>query len=78
MSDARPQARPGVDRPVTRADIEAKFRELRGATEPGAQRARGIGIAALVVSGVLLVLAAYLVGRRKGRKRSTLVEVRRI
>lgn len=78
MSDARPQARPGVDRPVTRADLEAKFQELRGATAPGAERARGVGLAALVAGGVLLIVVAYLFGRRKGRKRRTIVEVRRV
>jgi hypothetical protein len=78
MSDTRSQTRPGVDRPVTRADLEAKFQELRGATEPGAQKAKGVGIAAVVAGGVLLVLVAYLLGRRKGRKRSTIVEVRRV
>lgn len=76
MSDTR--SRPGVDRPVTRADLEAKFQELRGATEPGAQKAKGVGIAAVVAGGVLLVLIAYLLGRRKGRKRTTIVEVRRV
>ena len=78
MSDARPQPRPGVDRPITRADLEAKFRELRGATEPGAQKARGVGIAALVAGGVVLVVVAFLLGRRRGRKRRTIVEVRRV
>jgi hypothetical protein len=78
MSDARPQVRPGVDRPVTRADLEAKLHELRGATAPGAEKARGIGLGALVVGGVLLVLVAYLLGRRRGRKRRTIVEVRRV
>jgi hypothetical protein len=76
MSDTR--SRPGVDRPVTRADLEAKFQELRGATEPGAQKAKSVGIAAVVAGGVLLVLIAYLLGRRKGRKRTTIVEVRRV
>lgn len=70
--------RPGVDRPITRADIEAKFDELRGATSPGATKARSVGIAAVVAGGILLVIAAYIIGRRKGRKRRTIVEVRRV
>jgi hypothetical protein len=77
-SDGRTQTRPGIDRPVTRADLEAKLDELRGAAEPGAQKARGIGIAAAVAAGIVLVLAAYIIGKRKGRKRSTIVEVRRV
>jgi hypothetical protein len=78
MSDVRPQSRPGIDRPITRADLEAKFDELRGAAEPGAEKARGIGIAAVIAGGVLLVAVAYLLGRRRGRKRRTIVEVRRV
>lgn len=77
MSDARLQAHPGIDRPVTRADLEAKFEQLRGAA-PGAQKARGVGIAALVLGGVVLAVVAYVLGRRKGRQRSTIVEVRRV
>jgi hypothetical protein len=78
MSDARPQSRAGIDRPITRADLEAKFDELRGAAEPGAEKARGIGIAAVIAGGILLVAIAYLLGRRRGRKRRTIVEVRRV
>lgn len=78
MSDGGLQARSGLDRPITRDDLQAKFDELRGATEPGTQRARGVGLAAIVVGGVLLVVAAYVLGRRKGRKRRTIVEVRRV
>jgi hypothetical protein len=77
-SDGPTQTRPGIDRPITRADLEAKFDELRGAAEPGAQKARGVGIAVAVAGGILLVIAAYVIGTRKGRKRRTIVEVRRV
>jgi hypothetical protein len=77
-SDRGTQTRPGVDRPVTREDLEAKFAELRGATESPAQKGRAAGLAALAVGGLLLVVVAYVLGRRKGRKRSTIVEVRRV
>lgn len=76
--DGGAYARPGVDRPVTRADLEAKFTELRGASEAPAETGRTVGLAALAVGGVLLVLIAYVLGRRKGKKRSTIVEVRRV
>lgn len=78
ISDGGTQTRPGIDRPITRADLEAKFDELRGATAPGAQKARGAGLAALAVGGVLLIVIAYVLGRRRGRKRRTIVEVRRV
>lgn len=65
-------------RPITRDDIEAKFREIHGGTQAGADAARGAGKAAGVVAGVAAVAIAYLLGRRRGRRRRTIVEVRRI
>jgi hypothetical protein len=77
-SDGYMQTRPGVERRVTREDLEAKFAQLRGTTSAGAETARAAGTAAVVVGGVLLVLLAYVLGRRRGRKRRTIVEVRRV
>jgi hypothetical protein len=77
-ADSSAQARPGIDRPITRADLEAKFEELRGTAAPSAQKARGAGLAAVLIGGVLLLVAAYVIGRRKGRQRRTIVEVRRV
>jgi len=65
-------------RPITRDDIEAKLRQIQGSTEAGADAARGAGMAGVVVGGLVLVLVAYLLGRRRGRKRRTVVEIRRI
>jgi hypothetical protein len=63
---------------ITRADLEAKLNELRGDVEQGVETAKGIGFAVAAGVAVVLVLGAYLAGRRKGRKRSTIVEIRRI
>jgi hypothetical protein len=67
-----------VTRPITRDDLEAKFRQVQGGTQSGADAARGIGKAtgALVAVGALGV--AYMLGRRRGRRRRTVVEVRRV
>jgi len=65
-------------RPITRDDLEAKFRELHGGGKAGADAARGVGRAAGVLMGVGAVAVAYLLGRRRGRKRRTIVEVRRV
>ncbi len=71
MSEAR-------TRPVTRGDIEAKLREIQGGADAGADAARGAGIAA--VAGIVLValVLAFLFGRRRGKKRRTVVEIRRV
>jgi len=65
-------------RKITRDDIEAKFRQIQSSTEAGADAAKGAGMAGIVAGGVLLVIVAYLLGRRRGRKRRTVVEIRRI
>lgn len=63
---------------VTRSDIEAKLGEIRRELDQEAERAKGIGltVGAVVVVGV--VVAAYLLGRRKGRRRQAIVEVLRV
>ncbi len=61
---------------VTRADIEDKLREIRAGTDAGRDAAQGPGMAAGGMA--LAVLAAYALGRRRGRKRRTVVEIRRV
>ena len=68
----------GVSRPVSRADIEAKLKSIRDSVEPIGQQAKGGVMAAAPVLMALLVLAAYVVGRRKGKKKRAVVEIRRI
>jgi hypothetical protein len=67
-----------VARPVTADDIRAKFSEIDGTFQSAKRSAAPVGIA--VGAGALLavVTVAYLFGRRRGRKRQTVVEIRRI
>ena len=64
--------------PVTRSDLESKFRELQGEIDESKQTAASYAVAAGAVVVVTVAVLAYVIGRRKGRKRSTVVEVRRI
>jgi hypothetical protein len=68
----------GTGRQITRADIEAKLRQIQGGAESGVDAARGAGLAAGIAGVGLLVLVAYLLGRRRGRRRRTIVEIKRI
>lgn len=67
-----------TDPPVNRSDIEAKLREIRGEVDTTATAARPTAMTIAIVAGVALLGAAYLLGRRKGKKRSTVVEIRRV
>jgi hypothetical protein len=63
---------------ITRDDLEDKFRELEGDAREQAESARSTVVTAGVVAALLLLLLAFLLGTRKGRKRSTVVEIRRV
>jgi LPXTG-motif cell wall-anchored protein len=63
---------------ITREDIETKLRQLKGDAEEvgNAQKTNGIIVAG--VAGVLVLALAYFLGRRRGRKKSAFVEIRRL
>jgi LPXTG-motif cell wall-anchored protein len=63
---------------VTRDDIEAKLREIRGEAASTGESARNYAVVAGVVVAVAMVGAAYLWGKRRGKKRTTVVEIRRV
>jgi hypothetical protein len=63
---------------IGRDDIEAKLREIRGEVDSTAQAAKPAMLAVAAVAVVAVVGVAYLLGRRKGKKRSTVVEIVRV
>lgn len=67
-----------VDQPVTRAAIEAKLREIKGEVDTTATAAKPILMLVGVAAAVAVVGLAYMLGRRKGKRKTTLVEVRRV
>lgn len=70
---------PGEAQPkVTRADIEAKFRQIQGDVQTGVESGRDFGKVAMVVGAVVAVGIIYILGRRHGRKKRTIVEIKRV
>lgn len=63
---------------ITRADIEAKLRELRGDVEETGEVVveKGKAVIGAAVAGVLGFV--FLLGVRRGKKKSTVVEIRRV
>jgi hypothetical protein len=66
------------DRPITRADIEAKLREIGGEVDDTVANTKQLVIAAGIALGVLVVASAFLLGRRRGKRLTTIVEIRRV
>jgi hypothetical protein len=63
---------------ITRDDIESKLREIRGEVADVGNASKGYVVAAGALVLTAVVAGAYLLGRRKGKKRTTVVEVRRV
>jgi hypothetical protein len=63
---------------ITPEDLEAKFRELDGEASSTAQQAKSYAIAAAAVVVVGIAAVAFVLGRRKGRKKTTVVEIKRV
>ncbi len=64
--------------PIRRADLEAKMRELQGEVVETRESATSTLLTVGAVVAVGIVAVAFLWGRRKGKRRTTVVEVRRI
>ena len=68
----------GIQRRITRADIEAKLRDLRGEVQETAEAAKTPILAIAGGVAATVVLLAFLLGKRRGRRKSTVVEIRRV
>lgn len=72
------QAEPGRSASeISRDDIEAKVREIESALTAPVEAAKPSIMATGIVMTVIVVVVAYLFGRRIGTKRSAIVEVKR-
>lgn len=78
MTDVSSGGRPGIDRPITRSDIETRLRSFRSELDTVKGATEGVLAAAAVGGGTLLVILAFLLGRRRGRRKYAFVEVRRV
>ncbi len=63
---------------VSLSDVEQKLRELGSNAQSLATDAAPPAIGALVAAGALAVAAVYLLGRRRGSRRASVLEIRRV
>ena len=70
--------RVGEGERVAGGDIEGKLRELRGEVGAVGEASRNYVVIAAAVGAVAVIGMAYFMGRRKGKKKTTVVEVRRV
>ncbi len=67
-----------VKKPVTAEDIESALRSFGGETTETVNELRGkiFAVAASAVVGVILI--TFWIGRARGKKKTTVVEIRRV
>ena len=63
---------------VELADIRGKLEELRGEVDEATDTVRPYVTYVAVAGAIVLVAAAFLLGKRRGRRKSTWVEIRRL
>lgn len=66
------------DRRITIGDVERQLRSLGGSAQGALAASKATAGAAVAVAGVLLVAASYLLGRRRGKRRASVLEIRRV
>lgn len=69
---------PDAGEPISRATIEAKLREIRDEVDTTADAAKPLGLAVGVAVAIAVIGLAYILGRRRGRRKTTFVEIRRV
>lgn len=63
---------------VTRDDIEAKLREIQTDVIERVESKRSTVLAGAGITVLLLLIIVYLLGRRAGKRKTTIVEIRRV
>ena len=63
---------------ISREDIEAKLRVLQGDVQGKVEDRKSTVMVVAGGIGVILVIVFFLLGRRSGKRRSTVVEIRRV
>jgi hypothetical protein len=78
MSPAGDKSLTAETPPISKADIQAKLDQLKGGVDTEVANVRGIAIGVGVAVVVVAVLVTFALGRRRGKKLATIVEIRRV
>jgi DMSO/TMAO reductase YedYZ heme-binding membrane subunit len=76
MSDVLAHQRP--DGQITRDDIESKLREVYSGASEQVASTKNTAVTIAGVIGLILLLITFLLGVRGGKKKTTIVEIRRV
>ena len=72
VASARPSG------PITRDDLEAKLREVYSGVGDEVASTKNTVVTVAAVLGVILLVITFLLGVRGSKKKTTIVEIRRV
>jgi hypothetical protein len=64
--------------PITEDDLRAKLSSLQGQLQGTVEDQKSTIATALAGAGIVLLVVFFLLGKRAGRKKTTIVEIRRV
>ena len=70
--------RPPATGKITRADLEAKFADLQSGIQGKVESKKSTLITAATIGAVVLMLVVFMLGKRSGKRKTTIVEIRRV
>lgn len=63
---------------ITPADLESKFRDIQGQVDTVAGDSKKQAVIGGSLVAILLLVIIYAMGRKAGKKKSTVLEIRRL
>ena len=78
MSQKETSPKPGTGRKITRDDLEAKFRSIQEDVQTRVENRKQSIMASGALGLFILVMIFFFLGRRSGKKKTTIVEIRRL
>jgi hypothetical protein len=65
-------------RPITKSDIERKLAEIGGEVDDQVANTKHLAITAGAVAVAFVLAVTFVLGRRRGKRLTTIVEIRRV
>jgi len=63
---------------ITRDDLESQFRQLQDNVQRKVDDKKSAVVTGVAVGGIVLLVIFFLLGVRRGKRKTTLVEIRRL
>jgi hypothetical protein len=74
---ATPPSPPSPPPTISRADLQNKFQQLQDGWRGKVERKKQTILTAVGIGAVVVTLFVFLLGRRSGKRKTTVVEIRR-